>query len=313
MECWVKSPANAPRGAQNDIKTALLAPQQSYGKDNYTIDLAGPEATYWLGTESGLLGAFHFDGSCDVASLSMGAGFCNLRSLKWLTGEPLAPTRLKEHRTRQSHKVGREEEGLSSNRPELVALWGCLEAHQDHENLLYLTDSEATLQAISKWIGGGAKLSLAKTADADILRVIVIKLQKRVKAKAATLLIKVKAHRECPLNEEADIRSEMGRMKEEQQKTWSEPTNRTIYRWSETSKTKTGTLTTKQTAWTPAVRNRMRQKAGEILPNRAYEKGAEKWRKEHIPRKGKGHISGEGKELLEYKDRWWDKTSLLKE
>jgi hypothetical protein len=57
--------------------------------DSYTIDLAGLEATYCLGTESGLLGAFHFDGactagdgSCDVASLSMATGFCNLRSLK---------------------------------------------------------------------------------------------------------------------------------------------------------------------------------------------------------------------------------------
>ena len=134
------------------LKNALLAPQQNYGKDSYTIDLAGPEETHWLGTESGLLGAFHFDGSCtagdgscDVASLPMGAGFCNLSSLKWLAEEPLTPTRLHEQRTRQSHKVGREEEGLSSNRPELVALWECLEAHPDNKNL-FLTDSEATLQ-----------------------------------------------------------------------------------------------------------------------------------------------------------------------
>jgi hypothetical protein len=68
--------------------------------------------------------------------------------------------------------VGREEEGLSSNHPELVALRECLETHPDHENLLYLTDSEATLQDINKWIGGGDKLSLVKTADEDILRVI---------------------------------------------------------------------------------------------------------------------------------------------
>jgi hypothetical protein len=43
-----------------------------------------------------------------------------------------------------------------------------------------------------------------------------------VKAKAGTLLIKcikVKAHRGCPLNEEEDIRAEMGRMKEEKEKT----------------------------------------------------------------------------------------------
>jgi hypothetical protein len=57
------------------------------------------------------------------------------------------------------------------------ALRECLEAHPDNENLLYLTDSQDTLQAINKWIGGGAKLSLAKTADADVLKVILVKLQ----------------------------------------------------------------------------------------------------------------------------------------
>ena len=107
---------------------------------------------------------------------------------------------------------------MSSNRPELVALRECLEAHPDKENLLYLTDSETTLQAINKWIGGGAKLSLSKTVDADVLRAIIVKLQQRVKAKSATLLIKVKAHRGCPLNEEADIRAEMGRMKQERKR-----------------------------------------------------------------------------------------------
>jgi hypothetical protein len=69
----------------------------------------------------------------------MGAGFCNLTSLKWLTGKPLTPNRLYEQKMKQSQ------------------------------------------------------------------------LQHRVQAKAATLLIKVKAHRCCPLNEEADIRAEMGR------------------------------------------------------------------------------------------------------
>jgi ribonuclease HI len=94
-------------------------------------------------------------------------------------------------------------------------------------NLLYLTEGEASLQAIYKWVGGGAKLNLTKTPDADILKEIVIKLQKRVEAGAATLLIKVKAHRGDPLNEEADIRAEMGQLKEENETIWSEPTNRT--------------------------------------------------------------------------------------
>ena len=117
-------------------------------------------------------------------------------------------------------------------------------------------------------------------------------------------------HRGCPLNEEADIRVEMGRRTEEQEKTWTTPTNRTIYQWSEASKTKNEISTTKQTAWTQAVRNRMRQKSGEIQAYRAYEKGAEKWRKEHMPRKGKGDISEEGHEILEDRGIWKNETTL---
>ncbi len=135
----------------------------------------------------------------------MGVGFCNLKTTGCLTGQHLDTLPLEEQREMHSYRVGREEEGMSSNRPELVALRECLEAHQDHENLLYLTDSEATLQTINKWIGGGAKLSLARSPDGDVLKAIIMKLQKRVKSGVATLLIKVKAHRGDPLNEEADI------------------------------------------------------------------------------------------------------------
>jgi hypothetical protein len=85
----VKSPANVPNAAARDIQEALLTPKKNYGKGTYTIDLTGAEATYWLGTESGLLETFQFDGactvgdgSCDVRSLSMVAEFCNLDSLK---------------------------------------------------------------------------------------------------------------------------------------------------------------------------------------------------------------------------------------
>ena len=166
----------------------------------------------------------------------MGAGFCNLTSLGWLAEEKLTPLVSREQREKQAYRVGREEEGMSSNRPELVTLRECLEVHPDHENLLYLTDSEETLQVINKWIGGGAKLSLARSPDGDVLRAIIVKLQKRVQAGAATLLIKVKTHRGDPLNEEADIRAEMGRRKEENEKIWDARTDRTIYQWSEPSK-----------------------------------------------------------------------------
>ena len=47
---------------------------------------------------------------------------------------------------------------------------------------------------------------------------------------------------------------------------WNDPTNRTVYQWSEASKTKEGVQTTKTSVWskTVPVRNRIRQKAGEI-------------------------------------------------
>ena len=125
--------------------------------------------------------------------------------------------------------MGREEEGLSSNRPELLALRECLEANDDRIDLLYLTDSEASLQAIHKWIGGGAKLNLSKSPDADVLKAIVLKLQKRVEAGATTLLITVKAHRGDPLNEKADIRAGLGRLKEYKETIWNDSSDRTVY------------------------------------------------------------------------------------
>ena len=166
---------------------------------------------------------------------------------------------------------------MSSNHPELVALRECLEAHRDNENLVYLTDSEDTLQSINEWVGGGAKLRLTRSPDGDVRMIdIIIKLQKKVKTGEATLLIKVKTHRGDPLNEETDIRSEIGRLEEDNERTWSTQTDRTIYQWSEPSKTKKGILITKTSVWTQTVRNRMRQKTGEIQAFRVFERGSEK-------------------------------------
>ncbi len=216
--------------------TALQAPNHNFGKDEYVIDMMGHEAHYWQGTESGVLGALEFkracttgDGSCDTGSKSMGSGFCNLGQLVWNTPTPLPPSALHEQRTRNSKKVGREDEGISSTRPEMVVLTEFLEDHGDDINLLYLTDSEAILQAIHRWIGCGAKLNLSKSPDADVLKRIIIKLQKRVLAGAITLLVKVKPHRGDPLIEEADIRAEMGHRKAIKEVGWNDPTNRTIY------------------------------------------------------------------------------------
>ena len=82
---------------------------------------------------------------------------------------------------------------------------------------------------------------------------------------------------------------------------------------SEPSKTKKGTLITKTSAWTQAVRNRMRQKAGEIQAFRAFDRGEEKWRREHTQRNETDPTSEEGRNLLEDTDRWCDQAYRLKE
>ncbi len=81
----MKSPANVPSTEARDIKETLLTPGKNFGKDNYTIDLTGAEATYWLGTE---------------------AGFWNLNSLKWLTQELLTPIKMRGRYTLQPSRAG---------------------------------------------------------------------------------------------------------------------------------------------------------------------------------------------------------------
>jgi hypothetical protein len=144
----VKTTSDVPTGAQKSLTEVLTAPQHNVGKDAYTVDLEINEKLYRLSTESGLLGDFDFEGACTVGdgsydppTKSMGSGFCNFSTMRWNITTPLTHALLQEQRLREFIKVGREEEGLSSNRPEIVALRECLEAHDDHINLLYLTDA----------------------------------------------------------------------------------------------------------------------------------------------------------------------------
>ncbi len=51
------------------IITALKAPNHNCGKDEYVVDMKGHEAQYWQGTESGLLGAFEFQGACTTGAI----------------------------------------------------------------------------------------------------------------------------------------------------------------------------------------------------------------------------------------------------
>jgi hypothetical protein len=161
----------------------------------------------------------------------MGSGFCNFNVLGLNTKTPLPSSSLQDQHTQNSRKVGREDEGVCSTRPELVTLPEYLEDHGDDVILIYLTDNESILQTIHRWISCGAKLNFSKSPDADILKKITIKLKKRVLAGEETLLVKVNTYRGDSLHEEADIRTEMGRHKEQKEVGLNNQTNRTIYRW----------------------------------------------------------------------------------
>jgi len=112
----------------------------------------------------------------------MGAGYDNLRRKK----------------NKQQCKVGREEEGSSSNWPELTAFFLVLCDTLIEEPLLYLCDNQSLLKAVNKWIGDCGKATLVGAPDVDILAaaIEILVLRKRIAAGTATFLVKVKAHRE---------------------------------------------------------------------------------------------------------------------
>ena len=83
----------------------------------------------------------------------MGAGSVNLR----------------KKRKRQQRKVGREEEGSSSNRLELAACVLALRGTLVTNPMLYLCDNDALLKAVKRWAGEGGKATLVGAPDADIL------------------------------------------------------------------------------------------------------------------------------------------------
>ena len=112
----------------------------------------------------------------------MGAGYVNLR----------------KQRKRQQRKVGREEEGSSSNRLELAAFVLALRGTPLTKPVLYLCDNQALLKAVKRWVGEGEKATLVEAQDATILLEAIRELRKRTTAGAAEFLVKVKVHQGEP-------------------------------------------------------------------------------------------------------------------
>jgi ribonuclease HI len=173
------------------------------------VGLDDLEWAYWMGTEVCLLGGYGFqgvtlgvDGSCKDGK--MGSGCCKFR----------------EEGAGKCARVCREEEGTSSNRPELGWVVLPLQSAALNEDVLLLCDNEAVLCAMKKWVGQGGKAMLATVPDADILREIVCLLMQHVRAGRATFLIKVKSHCGEPINEPADTLAEEGREISDDNKRW---------------------------------------------------------------------------------------------
>jgi len=81
---------------------------------------------------------------------------------------------------RQQRKVGREEDGSSSNRPELVAFILALRSTPVTNPMLYVCDNQALLKVVKRWVAEGGKAKLVEAPDADILRKAIEELRKRM-------------------------------------------------------------------------------------------------------------------------------------
>jgi len=147
-----------------------------------------------------MLGGYGFQGQVTAGDSSdkqgkMGAGYNNLRRRK----------------KKQQCKVGREEEGSSSNflrlqlkLPELAAFLLALRDTLIEEPWLYLCDNQSLLKAVNQLIGEGGKATLVGSPDVNILAATIEILRKRIAAGTATFSVKVKAHRGEPANEGAE-------------------------------------------------------------------------------------------------------------
>jgi ribonuclease HI len=217
------------------------------------------ERAYWQGTEVGRLGGYEFqgatfgvDGSCKDGK--MGAGCCRFQGVA----------------ADKCTRVGREEEGKGSNRPELGGVVLALQTAALSEDVLLLCDNEAVLRVIKKWVGQGGKATLATAPDVDILQEIILLLTQRVRAGRTTFLVKVKSHRGEPIKERADTLAEEGREMSNDDQRWDDRTDRMTF------EVRRGN-TTVCSVWTNSVRTALRKQAGWAKLQEARATAARHW------------------------------------
>ena len=300
MQCWIHTEGAEKLRAQaaereqgtrleevvNRIEQAWKCEQRS---DEYKLTLQGPEQFFWRGSEAGLLGIFDFpgilaggDGSEDAGKMGAGVWCWHDRAQHW------------------GIRVGREEEGSNSKRPELAALASFLRSIDRTCPCVYLCDNAAVLDSVDKWIGEGGKASLAKDMDEDIMREVLQLLHDRIQANAATILVKVKSHRGEPVNEYADVAANKGRQEPDDSARWSGASGRLVFTVRKEDSVRYST-------WRTGVKNAIKGKAGEWEIQQQLQEAI---------RIRKWHATGGASSQCERKlgvSRWWAATKQEKE
>jgi len=171
---------------------------------------------------------------------------------------------LRRKKNKQQCKFGLEEEGSSSNQPELAAFLLALRDTLIEEPLLYLCDNQPLLKAVNRWIGEGGKATLVGAPEPDILAAAIEIIQKRIAAGTATFLVKVKAHRGEPANEEAGILTDKTISDPKIGKEWCQRTNRAVFTWKQPCR-EAGKVTyqDRHSTFNNSVRDTLRRRAAE--------------------------------------------------
>jgi len=230
VEVWVSNNNNIPEDSLDELEALL---NSTLPNDNPHNGTEGVEGSYWTGTEAGLMGIplfpgfiYSTDGSQERGN--MGAGFYRHQGA-----------------TGGYCKVGRDEEGASSNRAEhaaaCIALEDAAQFATSRRPLILLTDSKCLLMAIQNWMGEGIDPSIKASPDGDILRDILELLRSRINLGLFTLFVKIKSHRGEFFNEMADRWADKCRDTEEEAR-WTSLRQRPIFTWTVPGKVHCSTM-----------------------------------------------------------------------
>jgi len=193
VEVWISSQHKISRNLLDDLESLV---NSRSAKDIPYCGSEVVEGKYWTGTEAGLMRITFFPGLIYATNGSLDKG--NMR----------AGFYRHEGETGGFCKVGRNEEGSSSNRAEYAAACITLEDAIRYAGsvrpFLLLTDSQCLLIAIQKWIGEGIDPTMKDSPGGDILREILELLRNRIELGLFTLFIKIKAYKGEFFNEMAD-------------------------------------------------------------------------------------------------------------